>query len=143
MLLIRLSKRGWIQISFQRIQNVHSIIPVESTMLERLKEKIFLKYIKDFDPFYSTMKFVVETNLLPFDSVDNLANYRVSKRKFKLLLLSFSLQIITIIRFFVMAMYPTPEIYYFIVGLYNGLKNLRPWILVSDNFLILGILFRK
>ena len=111
--------------------------------MNNLKEKFFLKYVKDFDPFYSMLVFTIETNLLPFDSVDDLVYYRVSKRKFKLLIFSLLIQMITIIRFFLMAIFPTPEVYYFIVGLYNGLLNVRPWILVSDNFLILGILFRN
>ena len=111
--------------------------------MNNLKEKFFLKYVKDFDPFYSMLAFIIETNLLPFDTVDDLIHSRVSKRKLKLLILSLLIQMITIIRFFLMAIFPTPEVYYFIVGLYNGLLNVRPWILVSDNFLILGILFRN
>ena len=108
-----------------------------------LKGKIFLRYVKNYDPFYSIMEFAVETNLLPFDSVDDLVHHRVSKRKYKLLLISYFLQIVTIVRLFLMILFPTPEMYYFLVGLYNGLANLRVWILVSDNFLVLGILFRK
>ena len=111
--------------------------------MDNLKEKFFLKYVKDFDPFYSMLAFTTETNLLACDSVGDLVNYRVSKRKLKLLIFSFLIQIITIIRLFLMVTFPAPDFYYLIVGLHNGLRNVRPWILVTDNFLILGILFRN
>ena len=105
--------------------------------------KSLIEYIEDQDPFDGVLNCIINTNLLPFESIECLLCRQVNRKRMIRLRFLFIAQIITIIRLFFITIFTSPNVTYFFVGYFHGHALVRQWRLVGINFYILGLLLRK
>lgn len=94
------------------------------------------------DPFKAILNFPIQSYLLPFDSVEDLYDRRVNRKRLRILWLLYSIQTLTIGRLLGSVVAPTEERDIFLISYFRGRVNSRPWLLVTSLFLILAFAFR-
>lgn len=104
--------------------------------------KRFNQHIDQLNPFQLILDYMISYHGLPFESIDDLHNQRVSFNRLFWIQISYALMCVNFIRFCMATFVYTPQVYEIFVFNYHGVGDMRPILLQTTILLIAAMLNR-